>query len=154
MLETNFNHHKSGFHLLNCNNTIRSSLWGFMPPWEHARSCRTRIMGWNIWRATNYIPCQPCLYTVGKGDRQRHSNNWNALALRCHWAAEMVRETLSRKIRWRGWRDGSAVKSTGCSSRGPTLSTSQLIVICKFSSRSYNNLFWPSQASDEHDTQT
>jgi hypothetical protein len=26
MLETNFNHHKSGFHLLNCNNTIRSSL--------------------------------------------------------------------------------------------------------------------------------
>jgi hypothetical protein len=30
-------------------------------------------------------------------------------------------ERLSHKLRWRGWKDSSAIKSTSCSYRGPTL---------------------------------
>jgi hypothetical protein len=42
----------------------------------------------------------------------------------------------------KGRRDGSVVKSTGCSSRGLKYDSQQLTTICKFISRGTNALFW------------
>ena len=43
------------------------------------------------------------------------------------------------------WRDGSALKSTSYSSRGPRFSSQpqRLSAICNYSSRGSNTLFWP-----------
>jgi hypothetical protein len=53
-------------------------------------------------------------------------------------APSSVRYFVSKKkIRWGGvWRDGSAVKSTGCSSRGPKFNSQQPSVM------ESDGLFW------------
>jgi hypothetical protein len=48
---------------------------------------------------------------------------------------------ISREEKW-GWRDGSAVKSTNCSSRGPEFNSQQTHGGSQPSVMEYNALFW------------
>ena len=48
-----------------------------------------------------------------------------------------------RRRRWKGEGDGSAVKSSGCSSRGPEFNSQQLHGVLQSSIMRSGALFWP-----------
>ena len=53
-------------------------------------------------------------------------------------------ETNKQKTqRIRGWRDGSEVKSTGCTSKGPEFNSQELHGGSQPSVMKYTALFWP-----------
>jgi hypothetical protein len=54
-----------------------------------------------------------------------------------------------KKLKLRGWRDGSAVKSTDCSSRGHELDSQQPYGGSQPSVMRSDVLFWPSGAHAE-----
>ena len=51
--------------------------------------------------------------------------------------------------RSRGWRDGSAVRSTGCSSRGPEFNSQQPHGGSQSSIMGSDALFWPIGVQDD-----
>ena len=57
--------------------------------------------------------------------------------------------SIFKKEKRKAWRDGSAVESTGCSSRGPQVQfpapTWQLMIIFNSGFKRSDTLFWPPQ---------
>jgi len=74
---------------------------------------------------------------VAPGDRDKVSK---ALEIRNHLAFQTSKPDI--RIRSRSWRDGSVVKSTDCSSRGPEFSSQQTNGGSQPSVMGSDALFW------------
>lgn len=68
--------------------------------------------------------------------------------LKCEMRSHQIAKSVKSQNQW-GWRDGSEVKSTRCSSEDSS-STSWLTIVCNTSPRGSDAAFWPLQTPGTH----